>query len=68
MKVKFSESKCSSGGLTEGKVYNVINYMPSATGGFWGEVMSDIGIEFLIKIGGSSVVDGFGKWEVVSED
>lgn len=66
MKVKFSESK-STAMLTEGKVYDVINSMPSSEGGFWGEVMSEIGIVILVKIEGN-IACAFGKWEVVSED
>lgn len=65
MKVKFSKSKGNYLGVTEGKVYEVINSMPSATGGEWVEFHNDIGLVALAKVGGFG--DAFGTWEVVSE-
>lgn len=65
MKVKFSNKKGDYLGVTEGHVYDVINNMPSESGGQWVEFRNDIGLIALAKVGGFG--DAFGTWEIVSE-
>lgn len=62
MKVKASAFKTENLRLTLGKEYEVINMMPSATGGNWVEIEDDIGIFTLIKVGAYCA---FGEWEEV---
>lgn len=49
-------------GLTQGKEYEVLASMPSVDGGDWAEIMSDIGIPVLVRVGGACA---FGEWEYV---
>lgn len=65
MKVKFSNKKGDYLGVTEGHVYDVINSMPSESGGQWVEFRNDIGFIALAKVGGFG--DALGTWEIVSE-
>lgn len=62
MKVKATKIKHESFGLTEGKEYEVLNKMPSAVGGYWMEIMSDVGLVTLIRLGFPCAV---GEWEEV---
>lgn len=62
MKVKATKIKYESFGLAEGKEYEVLNKMPSALGGYWMEIMSDVGLVTLIRLGFPCAV---GEWEEV---
>lgn len=62
MKVKATKLKMKDLGITVGKEYEVMNSMPSAMGGKWLEIMSDIGLVTLIRIGFPCAV---GEWEEV---
>ncbi len=62
MKVKATKIISGTYNLTEGKEYETINTMPSVSGGDWAEICGDLGIVFLIRIGGPCA---FGEWEYV---
>ena len=62
MKVKAKSLKMKDMGLTVGKEYEVLNQMPSAVGGYWLEIMSDINFVTLIRLGYPCAV---GEWEEV---
>lgn len=64
MKVKVNKLKHQDLGFTEGKVYESLNVMNSASGGKWVEIRNDIGLVALVKAGAH---DAFGTWEIVSE-
>lgn len=63
MKVKLISSKVKSLGIVEGKEYEVLAMMKSASGGFWVEIKDDLELISLVKVGGT---DYFGVWEVVA--
>lgn len=62
MKVKAKSLKMKDMGLMVGKEYEVLNKMPSAVGGYWLEIMSDINFVTLIRLGYPCAV---GEWEEV---
>jgi len=62
MKVKAKSLKLKDIGLTLGKEYEVLNSMPSVMGGQWLEIMSDIGLVTLIRLGFPCAL---GEWEEV---